>query len=935
MKKRSLKRSIGIILSLGLALSTISPTALAATSNPKVLADVQGHWASESIVKWMSRGMINGYTDGTFKPDENMKVAEFVTMINRIFGFEKQSNDSFSDVKVNAWYADEFMKARAAEYFEGANNMAKPNQSFSKDSMAEMLSKLFGLSKVEIQEIIKNVKSSQSSDALTRAEAVAIIDKLIINYDGKWFETASGTVHQLFNKGGATLGYSTTSGVKIITDDGYVFKDLNKNEKLDAYEDWRLNADERANNLASQMTIEQIAGLMLYSGHQQIPGGAISGGSKYKGKSYKESGAKPWDLTDDQITFLTKDNLRHILVTALESPEIAARWNNNVQALVEKEGLGIPANNSSDPRHTTVASTEFNAGAGGKISMWPETLGLAATFDPELTKQFGEIAAKEYRALGISTALSPQIDMATDPRWSRFNGTFGEDSELSTDMARAYVDGFQTSKGNNEIAGGWGYNSVNAMVKHWPGGGSGEGGRDAHFSYGKFAVYPGNNFEEHLLPFTNGAFKLDGETGSASAVMPYYTVSYNQDKGNGENVGNSYSEYIINDLLRTKYGYDGVVTTDWGITADSGPSVDTFSGRPFGVEDLTVAQRHYKVIMSGVDQFGGNNKAGPILEAYKIGVAEHGESFMRTRFEQSAVRLLKNIFRVGLFENAYLNADETASTVGNSGFMAAGYEAQLKSIVMLKNDNNVLPIKKKATVYIPKKFYPETVGWFNNVTPSKVEYPVNLDIVKKYFNVTDKPEEADYGLVFINNPDTGVGYSKADLAAGSNGYLPISLQYGSYTAKQARSTSIAGGDPLEDFMNRSYLNKSVTASNIKDMESVLETKKAMNGKPVIVSLLTKNPVVMKEFESASDAILVNFGVQDQALMDIISGDQEPSALLPMQMPKDMETVEKQFEDVPHDMEVHIDSEGNAYDFAFGMNWKGVIQDSRTTKYGKK
>lgn len=182
--------------------------------------------------------------------------------------------------------------------------------------------------------------------------------------------------------------------------------------------------------------------------------------------------------------------------------------------------------------------------------MWPEPLGLAATFDPELVRRFGEIAAKEYRALGIATALSPQIDIATDPRWFRFNGTFGEDSRLATDMGRAYIDGFQSSADDAEIADGWGYDSVNAMVKHWPGGGSGEGGRDAHYACGKYAVYPGNNFEEHLKPFTEGAFRLDGPTKMASAVMPYYTVSTDQDTVNGENVGNSYNAYLIRDPLR-------------------------------------------------------------------------------------------------------------------------------------------------------------------------------------------------------------------------------------------------------------------------------------------------------------------------------------------------------------------------------------------------
>ena len=221
-----------------------------------------------------------------------------------------------------------------------------------------------------------------------------------------------------------------------------------------------------------------------------------------------------------------------MLITTVESPAVAAQWNNNAQAYVEGFGLGIPINTSSDPRHNSDATAEYNAGAGGAISMWPTTLGLAASFDPELMRQFGEVAAAEYRALGIATALSPQIDLATEPRWSRFDGTMGEDPDLATDMARAYVDGMQTSTGSNEIGDGWGYSSVNAMVKHWPGGGPEEGGRDAHFGYGAYAVYPGNNFADHLKPFTEGAFKLNGKTSKAAAVMPYYTISWERDRNN-------------------------------------------------------------------------------------------------------------------------------------------------------------------------------------------------------------------------------------------------------------------------------------------------------------------------------------------------------------------------------------------------------------------
>ena len=748
-----------------------------------------------------------------------------------------------------------------------------------------------------------------------------------------WTETKSGNWTKVTNKGGQTLGYASTSGVKLLTDKGFAFKDLNKNGKLDKYEDWRLSADVRAKDLASKLTIDQIAGLMLYSKHQPIPaaaGGPFAG--TYNGKIFAQSGAKVADLSDQQREFLTKDNLRHVLVTSVQSPEAAAEWNNNAQALVEGLGLGIPVNSSSDPRHGTRADAEFNAGAGGTISMWPGSLGLAATFNPEVVRKFGQIAATEYRSLGIATALSPQIDIATDPRWNRVSGTFGEDPNLATDMARAYVDGFQTSTGANEITGGWGYHSVNAMVKHWPGGGSGEGGRDAHYGFGKYAVYPGKNFQTHFLPFLNGAFKLSGKTGMASAVMPYYTISFDQDKKYGENVGNSYNKYIIHDLLRTKYKYDGVVCTDWLITADE-TAVDVFlTGKSWGVEKLTVPQRHYKILMNGVDQFGGNNESGPVMEAYKMGVKDHGEAFMRTRFEQSAVRLLKNIFRVGLFENPYLDPQVSQKVVGTAEFMKAGYQAQLESVVMLKNKAKALPLTKGKTVYVPKQFTPGGRNFLGMETPEKLDYPVNLNIVKKYFTVTDNPAEADYALVFMRSPDSGGGYSIPDAKAGGTGYVPVSLQYGDYTAQGTRDPSIAGGDPLEKFTNRTYNGKTAKTINSSDLKMVTDTYAKMKGKPVIVALQVSNPTVVGEFEKESNAILAHFGVQDQAIMDILTGALEPSALLPMQFPADMKTVETQAEDVPRDMTSYRDSEGHVYDFGFGLNWKGVIQDARTAKY---
>ena len=748
----------------------------------------------------------------------------------------------------------------------------------------------------------------------------------------KWteVETENG-FNVVSQKRGQTLGYSPRSGVTILTQDGFAFKDMNKNGVVDPYEDWRLSAKERAEDLAARLSVEEIAGMMLYSSHQSVPSaGGMFGGATYNGKPYRESGAAASDLSDAQKKFLTEDNLRAVLVTTVESPAIAAQWNNNMQALVESMGHGVPVNTSTDPRHETSATAEYNYGAGGEISHWPTSLGLAATFDPALVEEFGHIASQEYRALGIATALSPQIDLATEPRWTRFYGTFGESPELDTDMARAYVDGFQTSTGKDEIEDGWGYSSVNAMVKHWPSGGPEEAGRDAHYNYGKYAVYPGGAFETHLKPFTEGAFKLNGATGKASAVMPYYTISTGIDPS-GKNVGNSFSKYIINDLLREKYAYDGVVCTDWNITYDN-KRIDSFDGKCWGVEEMTVAQRHYECLKAGIDQFGGNNDKGPVLEAYAMWVEEFGKESADKRFRESAVRLLLNSFRTGLFENPYLDPVKSAEIVGKPEFMEKGYQAQLKSVVMVKNTDGTLPMTGKPKVYVPQRYFPELVNFFGMVTPARYEDTFNAELLSRYYEPVADPAEADFALVVIDAPTSGTGYSVEDAKKGGNGYVPISLQYSDYTAEHAREVSLAGGDRLEKSANRSYKGKSVKTVNKSDLQTVIDTKAAMGEKPVVVVVSAGKPFV-PEFEPYADAILVSFGCQNQALLDLVSGAVEPSALLPMQLPANMKTVELQMEDVPYDMDCYVDANGNSYDFAYGLNWSGRISDDRVAKYG--
>jgi beta-glucosidase len=413
--------------------------------------------------------------------------------------------------------------------------------------------------------------------------------------------------------------------------------------------------------------------------------------------------------------------------------------------------------------------------------------------------------------------------------------------------------------------------------------------------------------------------------------MPYYTISYNQ---TSQNVANSYNKEIITDMLRNEAGYDGVVCTDWAITQKY-EDVNIHGGKPWGVEHLTEAERHYLVMMAGCDQFGGNNDKLPVLEAYQMGVKEHGEEWMRNRMEMSARRLLMNIFRVGLFENPYLDLEESEAVVGCPEHMDRGYEAQRKSVIMLKNRNGVLPLKEfgDLKVFVPLQERPASEDFWGTKMEAVTKDPVEDALIEKYFGSrVASADEADIAIVFIDSPEGSFGYDQKDADNGGNGYVPISLQYSDYTATYAREHSIAGGDPFENFVDRSYKGKKARTNNKSDMYAVQQARKVMGDKPVIVVSTLANPFVLSEIEPYADAIFLTFYTQTQIILEFMTGASEPSGLLPFQMPADMKTVEEQFEDVPLDMNCYVDSEGNTYDFAFGLNWSGVIDDERVRKY---
>lgn len=715
--------------------------------------------------------------------------------------------------------------------------------------------------------------------------------------------TVYGTL--IRNEGGKNLG--TAGDVPVLERDGYAFKDLARTGELLPYEDWRLDPETRAADLAGRLSREEIAGLMLYSSHQVVPfAGGGPFGDTYGGEPFDPSKHSDSDLSDGQLRFLKEGHIRHVLQMSVKNARVSAEWSNKLQRVCEEEPWGIPVNISTDPRHgASAAGAEFRT-AGSDVSKWPEGIGMAAAGDPELVRRFAQIAAKEYRALGITTALGPQIDLSTEPRWLRLEDTLGSDPDKVIPLVRAYCDGMQTTEDSPD---GWGPDSVITMVKHWPGGGTGEGGRDAHYPFGCFAVYPEGRFAQHLRPFTEGAFRLAGPTQKAGAVMPYYTVSWLEGH---EKVGNSYNEYILKELLRQKYAYDGVVCTDWGITGDPDPNIDSFGSRCYGVNELTEAERHLRIILNGVDQFGGNNDARPILEAWKIGEERFGADFMDRRMRLSAMRLLRGIFRLGLFENPYLDPEESERVVGCAAFVREGLAAQAWSAVLLRQ--GPLPLRKGLKVWAPDRKILAHKAFFRMMLPEAAVDPLQGMDYGAWFSRAESPEDADAAIVFMESPLSDP-YDPEDRAAGGNGYLPLTLQYRPYTASEAREVSIAGGDFREDFTNRSYRGKTNRCYNESDLDNLEEARRRMGGKPVIAVLHMHNPTVPAEWEPIADGILIHFGCSLSVLLDILFGSRKAEGKLPYNLPASMAAVERHAEDDTAGPEPYVCKDGTVCEAA--------------------
>jgi beta-glucosidase len=594
---------------------------------------------------------------------------------------------------------------------------------------------------------------------------------------------------------------------RLTSADGVEYRDLNRNGRMDPFEDPRLPVEQRVADLLGRMSLEEKVGLMF---HTVIEAGADG--------TVKESpGAISKSPTSEVVL---RKHLTHFNVHVLDDARMAARWHNALQAIAEQSPHGIPVTISTDPRHAFIenAGASFAAKA---FSQWPEALGLAALRDPGVVERFADIARQEYVAVGIRMALHPTLDLATEPRWARQSGTFGQDPGLVTELGVAYLHGFQ-----GETLGA---QSVACVSKHFPGGGPQKDGEDAHFPYGREQVYPGGRFADHLAPFPAAI------AAGTAAVMPYYGMPVGLEVGGEriEEVGFGFNKQLVTGLLRESLGFDGIVLSDWELVNDNHVGDQVLPARAWGVEQLDPYERVERLLDAGVDQFGGEECVEVLLDLVARGRV--GED----RVDASARRLLAVKFRLGLFDDPFVDEDAAAETVGRQDFCEEGYAAQARSVTVLQNEPGpggmpLLPLRRGVRVYA------ENLG---------------AEAVSRIGEVVERPEDAEVAVLRLAAPF----------------------------------------DPRDDLFLESWFHQ---GSLDFPPGLVSRVQRIAAQVPVVIDVILDRPAVLTPLLPLAAAVVGSYGTSDEALLDALTGALPPVGRLPFDLPRSMEQVRRHPEDVP-------------------------------------
>ena len=613
----------------------------------------------------------------------------------------------------------------------------------------------------------------------------------------------------------------------IIEAEGYQFIDLNGNGALDVYEDWRLDADTRAADLVSQMTVREKIAQMQHPTYLPRSDGKIA--------PYLEK-------------YCSDYGIGMLLIRELNSVKTAAETMNAVQEYAEASRLGVPVLVSMDSVH----GLSYVSGA----TVTGHNLALAATRDENLVTRLAEIARDEHIAIGVRMTLSPESDIASEPRWGRVMETFGEDPDLVTQMVRAQIVAFQNGEDGLNAEG------IVACIKHFPGAGPQMDGKDT-----SPIVSDEETLQIHLKPYYAA---IEVNVGS---VMPYYSVPLALDMENSA-IG---SKAALQDLLREQMGFEGIIQTDWGMIWAIQEGLGTMTGEEVSDEEAIIIG----VTQSRVDGIGGESIR--LIDQMEEMTAEG--KIDEDILTAAATRIVKAKFELGVFENPYCDVDYAVSFVGNEEHTAVNLEAAEKAMTLLKNDG-ALPLKQDAGQNIlvcgPRAGDMMSLvgGW-----SSEQEGLTIAAAIEEYAGASDT-------VTYIADDVTAIAEA----------------------AKDADVVIVSVGEPsYQHDPPWGYDTLEITSSQ----QEILEAVKA-NTKGQIITVVTGGrPYILTWCDENTNAILEAYYPGQQggiAIAETLFGLNNPTGKTPMQFPRDMASVNEQSGDVSFDLENPL------YDYGWGLSY---------------
>jgi beta-glucosidase-like glycosyl hydrolase len=676
------------------------------------------------------------------------------------------------------------------------------------------------------------------------------------------------------NREGPTIG---TTVKPVIEVDGKFFRDSNGNGMLEPYEDWRLDSKTRAEDLVSRMSIDEKVGMMVINNRGmgiEVKNKAETAMDGLLDETTSTADQNPLSATDKYGTIDTiqKLHLRHLILRANPSPADHAQWINAMNQVAEMTPNGIPvivASNSRNENASFGATTDiaFNKDSSNTVfSCYPGTLGLAAAAmgdikaggDAGLISEFAEKARGEWDAVGMKKAYMYMADVATDPRWQRTYGTLGERPDFIADAIRRLLKGFQCSSEGVTREG------IGLTVKHFPGGGARENGFDPHYVQGQWNVYATENSLEkyQLAPF------MAAVEHNPSSIMPYYAKPYSSKSAPqtykgvpldlSEEVGFAYNKAFVTDLLRGQMGFKGYINSDSGV----------LTKMSWGMEAHDVPSRAAYAVHAGADMFSDTNDVWSLKEAWRRGQEDADKYDAKyvlsdEDVNQSNVRLLKEMFDTGLFENPYRDPDDATKFIEGTRADEFPYQVHLKSVVLLKNEDNTLPLTpEKAT---GKKIYAQ---YFNKSgDTAKTNDSLYAALEARGFTITRDYSEADLAFLYVN-PTSG-SYFDATL-----GYLELDIAHAKIVVETRPDGAPARTKHVETTLTGAAL--------IKEIADTVHA----NGGKVISNVNFKLAWMLGNVEPYSDALLAGFETFADATLDVIEGKYHPSGVLPLTLPKD-------------------------------------------------